>query len=172
MRHNALQCLFWYWRSMYMHVEGLCLPLDVYWLIRGSFPPVVSENKKVHALCVRLWLSVREQAFQSSVWKQGFEWGSSFTLTHNSLSHCCINSHSVCVNRRNLCRNLAKLCILVQSLSMSHLSQSHRLKHAKMYTGLQAVKCRLIWYALRGAPLENLPPSSISPVGGHLAPKG
>ena len=50
-----------------MHVEGLCLPLDVYWLIRGSFPPVVSENKKVHAFCVRLWLSVREQAFQSSV---------------------------------------------------------------------------------------------------------
>lgn len=39
-----------------MHVEGLCLPLDVYL-------PVVSENKKVHAFCVRLWLSVREQAF-------------------------------------------------------------------------------------------------------------
>jgi len=44
---------------------------------------------------------------------------------------------------------------------MSHLSQSDRLKHAKMYTGLQAVKCRLIWYALQGAPLENLPPSSM-----------
>jgi len=50
-----------------MHVEGLCLPVDVYWRIRGSFPPLLSGNKEVHALCVGLWLSVRGQAFQWSV---------------------------------------------------------------------------------------------------------
>lgn len=50
------------------HVEGLCLPVDVYWLLRGSFPLLFSENKaEVHVLSVRLWLSVREQAFQWSV---------------------------------------------------------------------------------------------------------
>lgn len=52
----------------HVHVEGLCLPVDVYWLIRGSFLLLFSENKaEVHVLSVRLWLSVREQAFQWSV---------------------------------------------------------------------------------------------------------